>query len=322
VTADPGRTTGTAGSPAPGTPSCVAVVGLGIMGASIARNLAAAGFTVLGYDTEAARLATLATAPIATPGAIAAAVSAADAAAHADVLLTSLPGDAALDATVAGVLADRASRSIARPLDWLELSTLSLETKQRQHARLAAAGITLLDCPISGTGAQAQRRDVAVYASGDAVAWQRCTAVVAGFARTNHYVGAFGHGTRLKLVANLLVAIHNVATAEAIGLAVRAGLDPMQSCTLLGSGAAASKILELRGPLMARNEFEPATMKLEVWQKDLALIAAFARDCDAPTPLFDATLPLYEAAVRAGLGPQDTAAVFRIMQEMDRDAAT
>ncbi len=292
------------------------------MGASIARNLAAAGFTVIGYDTDAARLASLATAPVATPGAIVAANSAADAAARAEVLLTSLPGDAALDATVAGVLSDRAGRSHAPPLDWLELSTLSLETKQRHHAPLAAAGIALLDCPISGTGAQAQRRDVAVYASGDAVAWQRCTAVVAGFARANHFVGAFGHGTRLKLVANLLVAIHNVATAEAIGLAVRAGLDPMQACTLLGTGAAASKILELRGPLMARDEFEPATMKLDVWQKDLALIAAFAADCDAPTPLFDATLPLYEAAVRAGLGPQDTAAVFRIMKEMDHDAAT
>jgi 3-hydroxyisobutyrate dehydrogenase-like beta-hydroxyacid dehydrogenase len=244
--------------------------------------------------------------------------SVAAAVASADVLLTSLPSDAALDATVEAVLL----AGLAHSPDWLELSTLSLDCKQRNHSRLAAGGIPLLDCPISGTGAQAARRDLAVYASGDAAAWQRSAPVVAGFARANHFVGAFGHGTRLKFVANLLVAVHNVASAEALGLAVRAGLDPAQACELLGTGAAASKILELRGPMMARGVYEPATMKLDVWQKDLALIDAFARDCDAPTPLFSATLPLYEAAVRAGLGPQDTAAVFRIMQEMDHDAAT
>ncbi len=293
-------------------PPRIAIVGLGIMGTAIARNLVAAGFTVRGYDTDAGRLAALAA------NGIVPCRSATAAAADAEVLLSSLPTDAALDATVAELL--RASGT--RATDWLELSTLSLDCKQRNHDRLAAAGVTLLDCPISGTGAQAARRDLAIYASGDAAAWRRCAAVVAGFARANHYVGPFGHGTRLKLVANLLVAIHNVATAEALGLAVRAGLDPAQACELLGAGAAASKILELRGPLMARDQYEPATMKLDVWQKDLALIDAFARDCDAPTPLFSATLPLYEAAVRAGLGPQDTAAVFRIMQEMDHDAAT
>ncbi len=298
-------------------PSRVAVIGLGIMGSAIARNLVAAGFAVTGYDTDDARLAALASHGVSACPSVAAAV------ARAEVLLTSLPGDAALDATVDAVLQSGAAHSP----DWLELSTLSLDCKQRNHARLAAAQITLLDCPISGTGAQAQRRDLAVYASGDAAAWQRCATVVAGFARTHHFVGSFGHGTRLKFVANLLVAVHNVATAEALGLAVRAGLDPAQACELLGTGAAASKILELRGPMMARDIYEPATMKLDVWQKDLALIAAFARDCDAPTPLFDATLPLYEAAVRAGLGPQDTAAVYRIIrdrivQETNRDAAT
>ena len=282
------------------------------MGAAIARNLVAAGFDVAGYDTDGARLTALVADGVVACPSVAAAV------ASGNVLLTSLPADAALDATVDAVLRAGAPRAP----DWLELSTLSLDCKQRNHARLAAAGIRLLDCPISGTGAQAERRDLAVYASGDAEAWQRCVPVVAGFARANHFVGAFGHGTRLKFVANLLVAIHNVASAEALGLAVRAGLDPAQACELLGAGAAASKILALRGPLMARDTYEPATMKLDVWRKDLALIDAFARDCNAPTPLFSATLPLYEAAIRAGLGPQDTAAVFRIMQEMGHDAAT
>lgn len=285
------------------------------MGGAIARNLAAAGFTVAGFDPDASRAAALAA------DGVAPCASTAEAFARADLLLSSLPAEAALEASVAAVLAARRA-SGAPALDWLELSTLSIPAKQRAAARLGAAGITLLDAPISGTGAQAETRDLVVYVSGDAAAAARCAAVLGAFARAHHHVGAFGHGMRLKLVANLLVAINNVATAEALGLAVRAGLDPAQACELLGAGAAASRILALRGPLMVRDQYQPATMKLDVWQKDLDLIEAFARDAAAPTPLFDATLPLYDAALRAGLGAHDTAAVFRILKEMKADAAT
>jgi 3-hydroxyisobutyrate dehydrogenase-like beta-hydroxyacid dehydrogenase len=296
------------------------VVGLGIMGGAIARNLVAAGFPVAGFDPDPARGASLADTGFASCG------STAELAARSDVLLSSLPSDAALAAT-AGALAGECARAgapgaPAARLDWVELSTLSIPAKLQARERVAAVGIAMLDAPISGTGAQAERRDLAVYGSGDAQAWLRCAPVIDGFARARHHVGAFGHGMRLKLVANLLVAVHNVATAEALGLAARAGLDPAQALELLGGGAGASRILALRGPLMVRDAYLPATMKLDVWQKDLALIEAFARDHGAATPLFDATLPLYDAAVRAGLGAQDTAAVFRILKEMTPDAAT
>lgn len=314
--------TGTA--PVPSVPVAprprVGVIGLGIMGGAIARNLLAAGFPVAGFDPDAARAAALAGAGVVACG------SAAEVAARADVLLSSLPSDAALAATAAALVAARADAgagaTAAPRLDWVELSTLSIPAKQQARDRVDAVGVAMLDAPISGTGAQAERRDLAVYASGDLEAWRRCAPVVDGFARASHHVGAFGHGMRLKLVANLLVAVHNVATAEALGLAARAGLDPAQALELLGGGAGASRILALRGPLMVRDDYLPATMKLDVWQKDLALIEAFARAHGAATPLFDATLPLYDAAVRAGLGPQDTAAVFRILKEMSPDAAT
>ncbi|MFO1456759.1 MAG: NAD(P)-dependent oxidoreductase [Steroidobacteraceae bacterium] len=298
----------------------VGVLGVGIMGGAIARNLAAAGFTVAAYDPDATRLAALADAGVSACDSIGAL------AARVEVLLSSLPSDAALEASVAALLeapaAPASTSAAAAHLDWVELSTLSIPAKSRARERLATTGIELLDAPISGTGAQAVSRDLVVYVSGDADAWQRCRAVIDGFARAQHHVGAFGHGMRLKLVANLLVAVHNVATAEALGLAARAGLDPAQALELLGGGAAASRILALRGPLMVRDEYLPATMKLDVWQKDLALIEAFARQHRAATPLFDATLPLYDAAVRAGLGAQDTAAVYRILKELEPDAAT
>lgn len=299
-------------TPSAAGPHLVGVIGLGIMGSSIARNLIDAGFRVTGFDLDAARCA-----DAARDGATIAA-SAADVAASTEVLLSSLPSDAALDATVDAVLAAADAGRISAGLCWLELSTLSIDGKLRNQARLAAQGIELLDCPISGTGAQARTRDLVVYGSGSAAAWARCAEVVAGFARSAAHVGDFGNGMRLKLIANLLVAVHNVATAEALALAGRAGLDLGQACELLGAGAAGSRILQLRGPMMARGVFEPATMKLDLWDKDLRLIDAFARAEGARTPLFDATLPLYAAALAGGLAKQDTAAVYRVLTEEPR----
>jgi len=277
----------------------VAVVGLGIMGGAIAANLVRAGHVVRGFDLDPERIAS-------APGAgVAVAASAADCAAGCAVVLTSLPSDVALDSTVDALVAGRAR--IGADTTIVELSTLSIEAKTRAQARLAAAGLAMLDCPISGTGAQAVAGDLVLYASGEESAARRSEPVLRAFSRAVHY------GMRLKLVANLLVAVHNVATAEALALAKRAGLDPVQACELLGSGAGSSRILQLRGPMMATGVFEPATMKLDVWQKDLDLIEAMATAVDASTPLFDATRPLYAAALRAGLGRQDTAAVFRVI---------
>ncbi|MES2564185.1 MAG: NAD-binding protein, partial [Pseudomonadota bacterium] len=85
--------------------------------------------------------------------------------------------------------------------------------------------MTVLDCPISGTGAQAALKDISVYASGPKPAIKTCEPVFNGFARSIHYCGEFGNGSRLKFIANLLVTIHNLSAAEAIVLGQRSGLD-------------------------------------------------------------------------------------------------
>jgi L-threonate 2-dehydrogenase len=128
--------------------------------------------------------------------------------------------------------------------------------------------------------------------------------------------GEYGHGTRTKLITNLLVAIHNVASGEAIALAKRAGLDARRVVEVIGASAATSRIFELRGPLMADNRYEPATMRLSTWQKDMTAIAAFAASLDFPTPLLNATVPLYRAAMAANRGHQDTAAVCAVLEAM------
>ncbi|MFI4986111.1 MAG: NAD(P)-dependent oxidoreductase [Alphaproteobacteria bacterium] len=286
----------------------VGVIGIGIMGSAIARSLIAGGSSVAGFDIDARRLDEL-------RGAGGQAMdSAAAVAAASDIVLTSLPSAAALDETVAGPCglfsAQRKGQVVA------ELSTLPLEVKERNRAALAAVGVTLLDCPLSGTGAQAATRDLAVYASGEREAFARALPVFDQFARASHYLGDFGNGSRMKFVANLLVAIHNVATAEAMLLGRRAGLDAETICKVIGSGAGSSRIFELRAPLMAARCYEPPTMKIDLWQKDMAVIGAFAASLGVATPLFSACAPLYSAAVGLGLGGKDTAAVSAVLEGM------
>jgi L-threonate 2-dehydrogenase len=280
--------------------SPVAIIGLGIMGGAIARNLLADGIAVRAYDVDAARFDFL------KPHGEAAR-SAGEAARGARLALTSLPSVAALDATVTSLIA-----AGLHDLVVAELSTLPIAAKEAARAKLAAARIVLLDCPLSGTGAQAATRDLAVYASGERAAYDRAEPVFRRFARACHFLGDFGNGSRMKFVANLLVAIHNVASAEAMVLGMKAGLDPDTIVKVIASGVGVSRVFELRAPLMAKGEYAP-TMKIDIWQKDMSIIAEFAKSLGVETPTFAASAPVYDAAQAQGLGGDDTAAVCEIL---------
>lgn len=295
-------------APTSGQSEAVSVIGLGIMGGAIARNLVRAGYRVVGFDLDPHRCTE------AHEAGVAIMKSAAAVAAASDCVLTSLPKPEALDQTARAIAG--LPESEHRGLVVAELSTLSMECKVRNHDVLADVGIVLLDCPLSGTGAQAAVGDLVVYGSGDAAAYERCEGVFAGFARASRYLGTFGVGTKMKLVANLLVAVHNVAAAEAIRLGVKAGLDPSTLCEVLSSGAGNSRVFDLRAPMMVREEYEPATMKLEIWKKDMTLIRELTESCGVATPLFSSTVPIYEAAVAAGRGHEDTAAVYEVLKEL------
>lgn len=274
------------------------------MGGAIARNLLSAGFAVRGFDIDEQRIEQLEAA-----GGEAAPTAAAVAA--ADVVLTSLPSDYAFEAAVGG---DDGLAAGARPgLVVIETSTLTLEVKQRAHDRLAASGATLLDCPLSGTGDQARNRDLVVMASGDRRAVQRCIPVFEGFARANHYLGPFGAGTKLKLVANLLVGIHNVAAAEALALAQRAGLDLATALEILIDGAGNSRMLEVRGPKMLQADYGSG-VRTSVFLKDVDLISAFAAGHGVPTPLFSVCADLYRAALAEGHAEDDTASIYEVVR--------
>ncbi len=281
------------------------IIGLGIMGGAMARNLVAGGWTVLGFDTSAERLAELAREGV-TP-----CTTVAEIAHGAEIILTSLPSPKACALTADAIAASGAPRRVV-----IEASTLALADKMYFHDTLKAAGHEPLDCPISGTGAQAAAKDLVIYASGDHDAVESTREFYAAFTRAVHNVGAYSNGTKMKYVANLLVAIHNVASAEAMVLGMKAGLDPQQISDLIAGGAGNSRIWELRAPMMARNEYLPATMKIDIWQKDMDVIGSFATKLGVPTPTFSATIPIYAAAQAQGHGAEDTAAVCAVLESM------
>jgi 3-hydroxyisobutyrate dehydrogenase-like beta-hydroxyacid dehydrogenase len=231
----------------------------------------------------------------------------------ANLILTSLPKPEALTATVEAIVAAGAPRRIIA-----ELSTFRIEDKEAAEAILRKAGHVLLDCPLSGTGSQAKVKDLVIYASGDRQAINALEPVFADFGRKTHDLGAFGNGMKAKYVANLLVAIHNVASAEAMVLGMKAGLDPHQLFELVTSGAGNSRVFELRAGMMADNRYDGdnVTMKVSTWQKDMSVIGEFAQRIGVPTPTFSATEAIYNAAMSTGHAGDDTASVCAVLEAM------
>ncbi|HZS69718.1 MAG TPA: NAD(P)-dependent oxidoreductase [Burkholderiales bacterium] len=286
------------------TDKTIGVIGLGIMGSAMAANLAKAGYAVHGYDIVPARRAALKKAggvPQATIARVARA---------AQVLITSLPSAAALHAVAAELAAK--GRVV------METSTLPIEEKERARAALAKKGVVLLDCPLSGTGAQARAKDLVVYASGDRKAFAAAEPFMPGFSRAHHYLGAFGNGSKMKFVANLMVAIHNVSAAEAFVLGMKAGLAPKAIYQVQAESAGTSRMFQVRGPMMVAGNYSEATMKNEMWQKDMKIIGEFAARLGVPTPLFNASAAIYNAAMAQGYAKEDTAAVCAVLEAMAR----
>jgi 3-hydroxyisobutyrate dehydrogenase-like beta-hydroxyacid dehydrogenase len=282
----------------------VGIIGLGIMGGAFARNLMKNGWHVAGYDIDPRRRRELAKAGLEILA------NAASVAAAPPVIITTLPKPEALHAVAAEIAAAKLPKRIV-----VEASTFTLDDKLKAQGVLSKAGHTMLDCPVSGTGAQAKTGDIVIYASGDTAAIRRLKPLFSAFSRATHDLGAFGNGSKMKYVANLLVAIHNVASAEAMVLGMKSGLAPETVFKFATTGAGNSRILELRGPMMVRNRYDEPTMKIGVWQKDMQVIGDFARAIGAATPLFDATMPVYDEAMASGHAMDDTAAVCAVLEE-------
>ena len=285
----------------------VGVIGLGIMGGAFASNLAAAGWDVTGFDISAPRRRE------AQKAGVKIARSAKEVGESSPVVLTSLPKPQALIDVAREIAAAK-----LKPRIVVEMSTFEISDKEKAAKVLTKAGHTMLDCPVSGTGAQAKARDLVFYASGDSKAVRKLKPMFEAFGRHVYDVGEFGNGSKMKYVANLLVAIHNVASAEAMVLGMKAGLPPQAIFDLVKAGAGNSRVFELRAPMMVKGKYDTVTMKIDVWDKDMQVIGGYARKIGVKTPIFDATKPIYVKAQKSGLGMKDTAAVCAVLEQMAR----
>ena len=289
------------------SPKTIGVIGLGTMGGAMASNLAKGGFEVIGFDIDAdscSRLAELG-------GQVAA--SASDVVGNAEINISSLPSPPALIEMAKGM----AGRNFAsgRPVI-LETSTLAISDKLEACSLFNDAGIKLLDCPLSGTGAQALTADLVVFGSGDETSFDKCIPMLKAISHTQLYLGEFGNGTRMKMIANLLVAIHNAAAGEAFVLGIKAGLDPQLVYDVISGSAGTSRMLEVRGPMMVADDYDGATMKMDLWKKDMDIIGSFAKELGVIAPLFEASAGLYTKGLEDGRDKQDTASVCTVLAEM------
>ena len=283
------------------------VIGLGIMGGAMAEVLLEAGYQVSGFDPKPAALRRLKKAG----GTVLS--SAAAVAEQSDVVIVSLATARALSVVVAELAAARPKR---KPII-IETSTLPIADKDAAAAALANAGMRTLDCPISGTAVRLKQGAWTIFVSGDAATARKTKDIFAEFTSNAPYVGAFGNGMRMKFVANHMVAIHNVAVAESLTFARKMGLDAQQVWDLFAtSPVIGNGVFKLRGKFMVDRNYLPATMKVEVWQKDMQVIGDMAKAVNCPTPLFSACGPIFNAAMAQGLSQHDTASVCEVIDAM------
>lgn len=286
------------------------MIGLGIMGGAMAEALLKAGYTVTGFDVVSAAKQRL---KAAGGKALANSTRVLEA---SDVVLVSVATSAAL-AQVAEQLCQAPKRPAGQRALVVETSTLPIEDKQAFAAAMKRAGLDVMDCPISGTAVRMKDRAWTMFASGSKAAYKRVEPVLRVFTDNVPYVGAYGNGSKMKFAANHLVAIYNVACAESVNLARKMGLDPKDVLALFGnSPVIGNGVMRLRVPFMIDRRYTPATMKVEVWQKDMQVIGDMAKSVDCPTPLFSACAPIYSAAMAQGLAQSDTASVSEVLARM------
>ncbi len=276
----------------------------------MARELIKVGWPVVGYDIDKSACRRLNEKGGEALG------SAVEVANRADVLIVSLSTSTALEQTVKQIALVK-RRTLAGPQILLETSTLPLSDKQAAFQILKKTGVSVLDCPISGTAERLKQRAWTIFCSGSKSAYQKVLPILKVFTDNTPHVGAYGNGSKMKFAANHLVAIYNVACAESVTLARKMGLDPQQVLDLFGSSPIiGTGVMRLRMPFMIARNYLPATMKVAVWQKDMQVIGDMAKSVDCPTPLLSACAPIYSAAMAQGLALHDTASVSEVLAAM------
>jgi 3-hydroxyisobutyrate dehydrogenase len=233
--------------------------------------------------------------------------SAAEVAAQADVLLSILPDVAAVEEVICG---PAGTLTALRPgTIHIEMSTIDIGHKTRLRDAVRARGGDLLDSPVSGSPGMVAPRRATTFASGARASVDRVATVLDAISGPWVYTGEFGTGARMKYIANLLLAVHTVAAAEALALARRSGLDLALVQRTLNGSIAESAIWKQRGPMMAQRAWSPAPGPVSTLHPILEQIEDCAADAGLSTPVFAAAKVVFDKALADGWGDLDIACV-------------
>jgi 3-hydroxyisobutyrate dehydrogenase-like beta-hydroxyacid dehydrogenase len=290
----------------------IGFIGLGKIGMPISENLIKSGRRVVGYRRSSlAEFEKIGGVP---------ARSAADVGAQAAIVFSCLPSSEALDEVVQG---PRGLVHTARPEQIVvELGSHPVGDKQRQIAPLARKGAAFIDGEVSGTPGMVATKKGVIYLAGDVAACRKLESVVAGFADLCFYFGEFGAASRVKLVNNLLVAIHIAATAEAMALGLKAGVDVPLMIKAIAMGSGGSTQFGIRAPWMAERRFLPVKGSVPALQHYFPMIGEFAGSIGVATPMLDCVAGLYERFVAEGFAEFDGARMVDVIGSLPRPQAT
>lgn len=276
-------------------------IGLGAMGGSYAFHLLNNGYKVLGLDPDIKNSDIFSK----NGGIIVNNIS--NLLEKSDVIILSLPTVPIFKGVIKDIVENYDGTKSKILID---MNTISLEDKLSAKNQLNKLNIEMIDAPVSGTGAQAKTKDLVIMSSGSRESISLCEKIFLSFSRENIFVGEFGNGIKFKILANLLVTVHNTATAEALLLGQKAGLDESLIYKVLNAGAAASVMLDKRMPLMISKNYEPATASMTIFLKDIDVIRQFLKNNNTHSPTFEAAAKVYDQAKLNIPSTYDTAAVF------------
>jgi len=276
-------------------------IGLGAMGGSYAKFLIEDNYTVYGVDpdTQNAEIFT------SLGGLLLNNIS--DLVDKSNVIILSLPTVPIFKEVINEIEVNGRSNESKILID---MNTISLDDKIETKKKLEKLNISMVDAPVSGTGAQAKVKDIVVMSSGDKAIVDKCDDIFRSFSKQNIYVGDFGNGIKFKILANLLVTVHNTVTAEALLLGQKAGLEEKMIYEVLNAGAATSVMLDKRMPLMINKNYEPATASMRIFLKDIDVITDYLKSNNLNSPTFEAAANLYNQSKENIPITHDTAAIY------------
>jgi 2-hydroxy-3-oxopropionate reductase len=285
----------------------VAFIGLGIMGGPMAANLVKAGFEVVGYNRSPEKVAALVDAGGRGAGSVTESVR------DADVIITMVPDSPDVEAVAtgeAGIFAAAKAGAL-----YIDMSTIRPDVAVRVAEAGRAAGVRVLDAPVSGGEAGAIEASLSIMVGGEPADFEAAKPVLEAVGTTIVHVGPAGSGQTVKAANQLIVAANIQVLAEAVVFLEAYGVDTKAALEVLGGGLAGSTVLNRKGPNMLAREFKPG-FRLALHHKDLGIVTSAAREAGVVIPLGSTVAQLVAALVARGDGGLDHSGLLKLVAEL------